>query len=170
VSRTGTSPAHRAARKKRVAEDRKIPREVLAKEFGVDVRTIGRDREAISAIVERAIGPEKLLELRKLQQLALEAIEDGLKSGLSPDTANALTRVRAEMAKLWGLNAESKAIVAHVTANQNPAEMGMFRRFVHETRWITEDNVAAWEEIWEVCRKHSKPPRLYALQLTGGEQ
>ena len=39
-----------------------------------------------------------------------------------------------------------------------------YRKFVHETRWIPE---AAFETLWELCRKLSQPPTAETTAAIG---
>lgn len=63
---------------------------------------------------------------------------------------------KADIAKLRGLNAESRAVVAHLTSNSvDPKTLPLYRRFIHETRWVPEEK---FERIWALCRELEELP------------
>ena len=96
------------------------------------------------------------------QEAALELMEKALlEERIEPEVANAWRQIRADIAQLRGLNAPSKSI--SVKADADPQTMGMYRRFLHETRFVPLD---AFEEIWALCRKLSRPPTA-EIQMIG---
>ena len=133
----------------------------ITAELGISRQTFWRDMQAIEARCT-VQSVTDLQQFKHAQYQALLKIEDAVAKGvIEPEVANALTRVRDSVAKLLGLNAPSKSI--SVKADVDPQAMGMYRRFLHETRFVPPD---AFEEIWTLCRRLSRPPTA-DIQMIG---
>ena len=87
----------------------------LADDLGVSRATLWRDLQAIEARFV-AGSTEDVKHFKEAQYQALLKIEEATARGtIEPDVANALTRIREAVAKLLGLNAQTKALVAHTS-------------------------------------------------------
>jgi hypothetical protein len=134
--------------------------ETILREEGfrhADHTTIARDlqherrrlAEATQATVEehRATQYAKLLALERF--VAEEAAMD------DPDMVLALLGIHDRIAKLCGLNLERTAVNVALNVEADPEKMGLYRRFLHEARFVPE---AKFEEVWALCRSLAEPP------------
>jgi hypothetical protein len=94
----------------------------------------------------------------------LMLLEDRVRArGLDdPAVARDLLAIYAQLAKLLGLNADTRVNVIATTTDSVPAEkMVGWRRWLRETQFISEED---YDAIWAVCRRLSKPPNAETTQ------
>ena len=113
-----TTKALRAQRQAKAVEllNDGVPTATMLEELQISRATFWRYLQEIEAHYVSG-STEDIKQFKKAQYQALLQIEDATAKGtIPPDVSNALTRIRSEVAKLLGLNAESRSVVAHVTA------------------------------------------------------
>jgi hypothetical protein len=81
-----------------------------------------------------------------------------------PNYVSDLLGIIDRVIKLLGLSQERHQVNVAVGIEQDPEKMVGYRKFVHETRWIPE---AAFEPLWELCRKLSQPPTAESTAAIG---
>jgi hypothetical protein len=81
-----------------------------------------------------------------------------------PNYVGDLLSIIDRVIKLLGLSQERHQVNVAVGVEQDPEKMVGYRKFVHETRWIPE---AAFEPLWELCRKMSQPPTAESTAAIG---
>jgi hypothetical protein len=113
-----TTKAQELARKQKAAElsaQGLKPGEIAA-ETGASRMTIWRDLKGLMANVQAKL-PEEFLALRREQDAVLRKMEELLLTEQAdPELVREWRAVRKDMAELWGLNAPTKSITAHVDA------------------------------------------------------
>jgi hypothetical protein len=116
-----TTKAVREDREKRIAEElaRGTSRRDIQQKLQIKSRTTlwrsVRDLQRRSLLT---LDPNDLRTAREAQGKILLKIEESLVSGkLPPDVVTAWTRLRESMARLFGLNAESRSLHLHASAN-----------------------------------------------------
>jgi hypothetical protein len=90
-----------------------------------------------------------------VQLKILEGMEEFLLAEkIDLDTAREWRAIRTDIAKLLGLNRE---VVPRVEVNVQtiPEKMGLYTRFLHETRWVP---MAKLDLLWHFCRKIEELP------------
>ena len=70
------------------------------------------------------------------------------------DTAREWRAIRTDIAKLLGLNREVVPRV-EVKVQTAPETMGLYARFLHETRWVP---MAKLDLLWDFCRQIEELP------------
>lgn len=150
-----TSKAHRAERQSREIElmnAGKTQGEIAA-DLGISRQTFWRDMNALTKSYtegnQTAFGKLREMQVGALLDMARE-VHDGK---IEPEVGNSIRGLLDSVSKLLGLNAPQKSVT--MKADVDPATLGLYRRFIHETRWVPE---TAFEEIWMLCRKLSQPP------------
>lgn len=158
-----TSKAERAERQSRALELMKSGKSqtAIVKELGISRMTFWRDLQAIEArYVEGST--EDVAQFKHAQYQALLQIENALVEGTIPaDVGNALTRVRAEVAKLLGLNAPERKVTFN--ADVDPAKLVGYRKFLYHTRHLSEADVNRL--VYPYC--DSLPPSHTPNELLG---
>jgi hypothetical protein len=82
-----------------------------------------------------------------------------------PDYVSDLLAIFNSLAKLLGLNADTRVAVVAVNNDGIPAEKLIgWKRWLRETRDVPE---SAFDEIWAVCRKLSQPATAETTALIG---
>jgi hypothetical protein len=113
----------------------------LAAALGISRQTFWRDLQSIEARYVDG-SAEDVRAFKEAQYKALLQIESATAEGtIPPDVANALTRIRSEVAKLLGLNAPERSITAHVTANT-----AVQYRFLEHSHGLSPDQI---EEVFK---------------------
>jgi hypothetical protein len=80
-----------------------------------------------------------------------------------PAVARDLLAIYAQLAKLLGLNADTRVSVVAVNNDGIPPEKLVgWRRWLRETQFISEED---YDAIWAVCRRLSKPPSAETTAL-----
>jgi DNA-binding Lrp family transcriptional regulator len=130
-------------------------RGALAKELGVSRMTLHRDIRALTANFQAdnrsAFAEYREAHLKVLQRMAHAVLEEKV----SPDVAGEFRKYQQDIAKLLGLNAESRSVVAHISAEIDPAKLKGYRRFVHETRFLPESKLPL---VWAFIRTIEEIP------------
>jgi hypothetical protein len=148
-----TSKATRAERRARALELIKDGKSMgaIAEELRVSRQTFWRDLQAIEAHYV-AGSTEDVKQFKEAQYRALIKIEEATAKGtIAPDVANALTRIRDSVAKLLGLNAPTKAIVGHVSGNQDVLYL-KFKKAIFD---LTESQI---EDVLHFAAKLPREP------------
>jgi hypothetical protein len=111
----------------------------IAQELGISRMTFWRDLQAIEArYVEGS--QEDVAQFKKAQYQALLQIENAIAEGTIPaDVGNALTKVRAEVAKLLGLNAPTKSISHNVNVEQQVIPIEQQLEYLNAFAGLYED-------------------------------
>jgi len=108
----------------------------LAAALGISRQTFWRDLQSIEARYVDG-STEDVRAFKEAQYKALLQIESATAEGtIPPDVANALTRIRSEVAKLLGLNAPEKRITATITANT-----AVQYRFLEHAHGLSADQI-----------------------------
>jgi len=81
-----------------------------------------------------------------------------------PNYVSDLLSIIDRVVRLLGLGEEHLRVNVAVGADVDPEKLVGYRKFVHETRWIPE---AAFEPLWELCRKLSQPPTAETTAMIG---
>lgn len=106
----------------------------LAAALGISRQTFWRDLQSIEARYVDG-STEDVRAFKEAQYKALLQIESATAEGtIPPDVANALTRIRSEVAKLLGLNAPERSITAHIKTDAT----GRFHKFVQAAAGLTD--------------------------------
>jgi DNA-binding CsgD family transcriptional regulator len=158
-----TSKAHRAERQAREIElmNAGKTQTEIAEELGISRQTFWRDIQKLTA--DYAAGNQPAFaQLREVQvgallDLAREVHDDAI----TPEVGNSVRGFLDSVSRILGLNAPVKSVSVRV---DDPAKMGMYRRFIHETMFVPEP---AFEEIWALCHKLSQPPTAASTALIG---
>jgi hypothetical protein len=116
-------------------------------------RDLRREREQLAANAQRTTAEHRDAQHAKL--LVLERFVAEQANMDDPDMVLALLSIHDRIAKLCGLNLERTALNVAVNVDQDPAKMGLYHRFLHETRFIPE---AKYDAIWKLCRELAEPP------------
>lgn len=152
-TRGGNKKSNSAIAKRRLEVAKRLPEGekvgALAKELGVSRITLWRDIKKLtlqfSDASREAFQEYRQAHLKVLQRMAHAVLEQKV----SPDVAGEFRKYQQDIAKLLGLNAEARSVVAHVSATIDPAQMGLYNRFLHETRNVPAER---FEELWAFCR------------------
>lgn len=137
-------------------------RGALAKELGVSRMTLHRDIQALT-VNFRADNRAAFAEYREAHLKVLQTMGNAVLEGkVSPDIAGEFRKYQQDIAKLLGLNAESRSVVAHVTAEVDPAKLKGYRRFVHETRFLPESKLP---QVWAFIRTIEEVPTAQSAAL-----
>jgi DNA-binding Lrp family transcriptional regulator len=154
-----TSKAERAARQAKALQlmEEGATQEAIAQLLGVSRTTFWRDLQAIEArYVEGS--KEDVAAFKKSQYDALIRIESATAEGsIEPEVANALVRVRESVARLLGLNAETRHLRTNVNVSA-AVEPNLYQ-------WVwrlfelcpVEEKSAMKAEIEAVAAKYAKP-------------
>lgn len=144
----------------------------LADDLGVSRATLWRDLQAIEA--RFVVGStEDVKQFKEAQYHALMKIEEATVRGtIEPEVANALTRIRESVAKLLGLNAPSKSVVAHTSPSHDLLYM-KFRKAIFDLTEAQVGDVLAYatnlpREPVVTVRDASWFPSPEPKQLSGG--
>jgi Homeodomain-like domain len=135
-----TSKAEREERRARALQLMKDGKNQsqIAEELRVSRQTFWRDLQAIEARYV-AGSSEDVKQFKEAQYQALIKIEEATAQGtIEPEVANALTRIRESVAKLLGLNAPTKSVVAHTSPSHDILYM-KFRKAIFD---LTETQIA----------------------------
>jgi DNA-binding Lrp family transcriptional regulator len=158
-TRGGNKKSNGAIAKRRLEVAKRLPQGeqvgALAKELGVSRVTLWRDIKKLtlqfSDASREAFQQYKQAHLNVLQKMAHAVLEEKV----SPDVAGEFRKYQQDIAKLLGLNAESRSVVAHVTAEIDPAKLKGYRRFVYETRFLPESKLP---QVWAFIRTIEEIP------------
>jgi hypothetical protein len=121
---------------------------------GTDRVTLDRDLKALHQRWAEC-NPEEFEKLREVQLRILERMEEFLLAEkIDLETAREWRAIRQDIAKLLGLNREVAPTV-QVTVEAEPAKMGLYNRFLHETRWVS---LAKFQLIWDFIRTIEEVP------------
>lgn len=134
----------------------------LAKELGVSRVTLWRDIKNLT-IQFSDPSPEAFQKYRHAHLKVLQAMAQAvLEEKVSPEVAREFRGYQADIAKLMGLNAETRSVVAHVSADVDPAKLKGYRRFVHETRFLPESKLPL---VWAFIRTIEEVPTAQSAAL-----
>jgi len=156
-----SEPKKEATTKQILAEvEAGTPVTQIASKLDIDRTTVWRHLKE-AAIEFRRGNQEALGEL--VAKLVDEYFSnyDGVGAGtLDPAKAAVRTKILDSIAKLTGANAESRAVVAHVSATvDDPQKLGPYQRFCFETRGLgMEDMGPVWELLAKI--RAAKGPRV----------
>ncbi|HZR67165.1 MAG TPA: hypothetical protein VFA85_18645 [Terriglobales bacterium] len=132
------------------------PAPQIAAEVGIAVRSVHRHianaRAEMIQANQESVSEWRKAQLDELNKMREILADNKLSAGRRIELTLAILR---EEIKLCGTAAESRAIVAHVSNNVDPKTLPLYRRFIHETRWVPE---AAFERIWALCRELEELP------------
>lgn len=150
-----TSKAERAVRRAKALELMKQGRKQteIQDALGVSRATFWRDLQALEAQYVDG-SKDDVKQFKEAQYRALMKIEEATANGtIEPDVANALTRVRDSVAKLLGLNAESRHLHAHV--NANPEHSREYLLFRESVAGLNEEQL---HEVYAFAKKLPRAP------------
>ncbi len=134
----------------------------VAAEVGVSRMTLWRDLHALDAKFG-AENSERVRELKaKVGEALLKAADEVWQGAVPAEVANAWRAIVADFSKLLGLNAESRAVVAHVSVEAEAAKLAGYRRFVRETQWVRPEK---FHLIWDFVRTIEEPPTPQSTAL-----
>jgi hypothetical protein len=163
-----------ASRRARVAElaasgqDLRTCEELLKQEGFVhaDTSTLSRDLKRAREELNQATLLTAARHRDRLTKnlLALETVvrSRGLKHD---DYVPDLLAIFNQLAKLLGLNADTRVAVVAVNNDAIPPERLVgWRRWLRETQFVPE---SAFDAIWAVCRKLSQPPTAETTAMIG---
>ena len=109
----------------------------IAQTLGVHRNTICRDLKALTKKLSTANLAEHEARVAA-QEAVLELIEQSLiEEQVSPEVANAWRAVRSDIAKLRGLNAENRSVIAHVSSNSDV----LFLKFKAAVNGLTDAEI-----------------------------
>jgi hypothetical protein len=133
--------------------------------------TLGRDlqqaRAELNQSTQRTLKQDRDQMRKNLQALIVRVNERDFRTGWDdPSCTRDLLAIYAQLAKLLGLNADTRvAVVAVNNGDDIPAEkMIGWRRWLRETQFISESE---FQPIWDLCRKLSKPPTAETTAMIG---
>lgn len=123
----------------------------LAAALGISRQTFWRDLQSIEARYVDG-STEDVRAFKEAQYKALLQIESATAEGtIPPDVANALTRIRSEVAKLLGLNAPERSITAHIRTDAS----GRFHKFVQSAAGLTDTQL---EQVFQFAASLKREP------------
>jgi len=128
-----TNEPTRDARRAQIAEGVKAGKTVkeIAEELQVSRITLWRDLKALQEQAVLTLDTEGLKAIKAQQYAVQLKMEEALLQGvLDPATVTAWNKVREPIAKLLGLNAESRSVVAHVSSSVTNELAASFLRAV----------------------------------------
>jgi predicted transcriptional regulator len=153
----------------------------IAELLGISRVSLWRNLKTLTQKVQAKNETQRELEIASTLAV-YELAEQALLTGqIDSETANSWRRIRDSIARLKGLNAPTTAIVARTTTDEvDPKLLGRYRRFVYETRHMSDADL---EKVYEFCRPlnvytpmNPKPPATSELweddepkQLTEGD-
>jgi len=121
---------------------------------GTDRVTLDRDLKQLHDRWAEC-NPEDFEKLRQVQLRILERMEEFLLAEkIDLETAREWRAIRTDIAKLLGLNREVVPTV-QVNIEADPAKMGLYNRFLYETRWLP---AAKYQLVWDFIRTIEEPP------------
>jgi len=121
---------------------------------GTDRVTLDRDLKQLHDRWAEC-NPEDFEKLRQVQLRILERMEEFLLAEkVDLETAREWRAIRTDIAKLLGLNREVVPTV-QVNIEADPAKMGLYNRFLYETRWLA---TAKYQLVWDFIRTIEEPP------------
>jgi hypothetical protein len=143
--------------------------EELLKQEGfshADHATLGRDlkreRERLNQATSLTVARHRDQLTKNLLSLEQVVRERGLQHD---DYVPDLLAIFNQLAKLLGLNADTRVAVVAVNNDGIPAEKLIgWRRWLRETQFVPE---SALETIYELCRKLSEPPTAETTAMIG---
>jgi hypothetical protein len=143
--------------------------EELLKQEGfahADHATLGRDlkreRERLNQATSLTVARHRDQLTKNLLSLEQVVRERGLQHD---DYVPDLLAIFNQLAKLLGLNADTRVAVVPLGSDTIPAEKLIgWRRWLRETQFVPE---SALETIYELCRKLSEPPTAETTAMIG---
>jgi|HubBroStandDraft_5_1064220.scaffolds.fasta_scaffold491829_1 hypothetical protein len=173
-----TSQAVRDDRQKRIAEElaRGTSRRDIQEKLQIKSRvTLWRSIRDLQRRSLLTLDPNDLRTAREAQGKILMKIEESLVSGkLPPEVVTAWVKLRESMARLFGLNAESRSLHLHASANTD----ALWLRFKKAISGLTDDQLESVfafatglaREKREVVRDASWFPAPEPKLLEGGDE
>jgi hypothetical protein len=130
----------------------------VADALGVDRITIYRN---LRKLTDKLIG--EATEGRLAQLKVFELIEQRLiENKVTPEVAREWRAIRSEISQLLGLNSPHRTINATINAEVDPQKLGRYRRFCHETRFMSDSQL---EQVYALCAPLNLPPPREPVQL-----
>lgn len=134
----------------------KKPAVQIAAELGLTRQTVHRHiaaaRQEMIAANQDSISEWRKAQLGELNQMREILADNKISAGRRIELTLAILR---EEIKLCGTSAESRSVIAHVSPNVDPKTLPLYRRFIHETRYVPEEK---FEHIWALCRELEELP------------
>jgi hypothetical protein len=125
-------------------------------------RDLRRAREELNQATQNTVARHRDQLTKNLLSLEQVVRERGLQHD---DYVPDLLAIFNQLAKLLGLNADTRVAVVAVNNDGIPAEKLIgWRRWLKETQFVPED---AFDAIWAVCRKLSQPPTAETTAMIG---
>jgi HTH domain len=171
----------RDARQVQIVEELKngTPKHEIADKLQISRATLWRDLRDLQEKALLVIAPSDLTEIKAAQLKVFELIERNLIEGTIPtDVAREWRGIRSEISQLLGLNAPSRSIQAHVSANLTGRDLRL-RKVTYDLDEDQFDSVVAFArglsrekpkmtdaQFMEVLNKHQPQP----LALPEGEK
>jgi hypothetical protein len=123
----------------------------------VHFTTLGRDLKAARAELNRStqttVARERDQMRKDLRALIVRVNERDFRTGGDdPSCTRDLLAIYAQIARLLGLNADTRVTVAVETTD--PQKMKLYQRFLWESRGVEE---ADFEKVWELLASLAKP-------------
>jgi len=150
-----TRKTQRAARRAKALEllNAGVDRTAIREELNISRTTFWRDLQAIEArYIDGSV--EDVKKFKAAQLAALMRLEEAtIKGEVDPTTAQALIRIRDSVAKLLGLNAETKHLRVNVNASAN--QTGRFHKFVTHVAGLSD---AQLDEVFRFADSLPRDP------------
>jgi hypothetical protein len=125
------SEPKREARRRAIVEAVKEGQPVTPETIGVSRMTLWRDLKSLDALF-LAENSTEVRELKKrVGQALLENADNVLTGEIKPDVATAWRGIMSDFSELFGLNAPSRSIQAHVSANVTDRDLQL-RKVTHD--------------------------------------
>lgn len=150
-------------RSKAAIEDRRLrltealregkPQAAITEELGISRQTLYRDLEALTKRFLEAINTEDVRALKKVQVEARQKTAGAVLEGtVPPDVSNAWAKLQDGIERILGLNAESRAIVAHVSASTDTTVL----EFRKHADGLTGDDL---QKVWAFMDSLPRTPQ-----------
>jgi len=122
--------------------------EILTAEgFPADRVTLWRDLKGMMVKLE-VNNSETYLQLKQEQNTILRCMEELLiTEQVDPEVAREWRAIRKDIGELWGLDAPSKSIHAHVNADAEKLVQGFYVEFAKRTMKLK--HAASWQRLWD---------------------
>jgi hypothetical protein len=155
--------AKQKSRHKKIIDTMKAGEVPTPESLDVSRVTLWRDLKALQEQAVLTLDTEGLKAIKQQQYQVQLRMEQALLEGvLDPQTIMAWNKVRESIAKLLGLNAESRAVVAHVTADAE--DLPRYRVILNAFSGLSEAQV---EEVLTIARNMKRVTLLDSPMIQG---